>query len=63
MEAFYSPNLTESSKQIILQSEEAHHLSRVLRIRIGEKVLINNGEGLLATCEIQNIKQNVLFVM
>lgn len=60
MEAFYSPNLTEASKQVILQSEEAHHLSRVLRIRVGEKVLINNGEGLLAKCEIQNIKRDVV---
>lgn len=44
-----------SDSQILLDSDEAHHLARVLRLSIGDKVFVFDGEGCEWECEIASI--------
>ncbi len=55
MPSYYFPQLSKSSSELILDSDEHHHLSRVKRAKIGQIILLNNGNGLLADAEILSI--------
>ena len=50
---FYSKELEPSSRSIELEGDERHHLSRVLRMGVGETVYATNGRGSLARCRIE----------
>ncbi|HHV37417.1 MAG TPA: RsmE family RNA methyltransferase, partial [Candidatus Cloacimonetes bacterium] len=52
MPSYYFPELKKSSSELILDSDEHHHLSRVRRAKIGQIILLNSGNGLLAEAEI-----------
>lgn len=54
MRQFYFPELTTDSKQFCLPQEESKHISRVLRMRIGDQVQLLNGKGLVAAVSITN---------
>ncbi|MGC8595777.1 MAG: RsmE family RNA methyltransferase [Candidatus Kryptoniota bacterium] len=41
--------------KIIISGEEHFHLSRVLRMRRGEKILVTDGRGLTFRCEVESI--------
>ncbi len=43
---FYTPNITQDMAEIILPAEEAHHASRVARLRDGDGAVVFNGAGL-----------------
>ncbi|WP_298067615.1 16S rRNA (uracil(1498)-N(3))-methyltransferase [uncultured Mailhella sp.] len=56
MHTFYlSPRQWEPSPK--LSGQEAHHLSRVLRLRQGETILLLNGVGRTAVCSISSISR------
>lgn len=57
MNYFLIPNL--ASLQILIQNDEHHHLSRVLRLRAGETVLVGDGRGDVAEAVIEEVEQNV----
>ena len=42
----------------VLTDEENHHLSKVLRLEVGDTVEVCNGEGLWASCLIEHIGKN-----
>ncbi|MCX7651801.1 MAG: 16S rRNA (uracil(1498)-N(3))-methyltransferase [Bacteroidia bacterium] len=42
-----------------VQNEEYHHLTRSLRVRVGEKVWLTNGKGTLALGEVQRITRSL----
>ena len=49
---FHSPKSQISDSQIMLDADEAHHLSRVLRLDAGDRVFVFDGEGREWECEI-----------
>lgn len=56
MHYFYSTNISES--RIELSKEEAHHASRVMRLQIGDKVGVFNGEGTIYECAINELSKS-----
>lgn len=49
---FHAPHSQISDSQITLDADEAHHLSRVLRLGVGERVFVFDGENSEWECEI-----------
>lgn len=47
MECLYAPDFSLDSSDICVQGDEARH-ARALRLRVGDAVLLSNGEGLVA---------------
>ncbi len=47
---FYAPGLDKPGDRYALPDDEAHHLRKVLRIRVGETVIASNGRGAVFTC-------------
>lgn len=47
---FYAPDLKVPGNRFRLPEEEAHHLRKVLRLRIGTPVIAGNGSGLAFSC-------------
>jgi 16S rRNA (uracil1498-N3)-methyltransferase len=43
---FYAPNLDARRKRVTLPADEARHLTRVLRLRVGDEVAVFDGRGL-----------------
>lgn len=56
MHRFYCPGSIEGP-QIELQGDEAHHLSRVLRLPVGERVEIFDGAGRAAPADVTDIRK------
>lgn len=52
MQLFYDPNLKSGSKTFIFSKEEAKHVLKVLRKKVGDSIQITNGKGLLFEAEI-----------
>ena len=42
---FYAPDLDAGSRRVQLPSDEARHLSRVLRLSAGDEVAVFDGKG------------------
>jgi 16S rRNA (uracil1498-N3)-methyltransferase len=51
-ERYYAPELTDSLTDWVLEGDEAHHLLRVRRGKVGETAQLFNGSGLRAEAEI-----------
>jgi 16S rRNA (uracil1498-N3)-methyltransferase len=49
---FYTPNLPASETVVALDGDEAHHLTRVLRLGPGARVFVFDGEGSEFECEV-----------
>lgn len=56
MHYFYSKNI--SDKTIDLSKDEAHHASRVMRLNVGDKVGVFNGEGTIYDCSILELSKS-----
>jgi len=59
MHIFYQPEIEE---QLFLSDEEAKHASRVLRLNIGDKILVYNGKGGIFTCEISSSRGKLVHI-
>ena len=53
-ERFYASNLA-LGPTVCLEGEEAHHLARVRRIRVGESVQLFDGSGMECRCSVREI--------
>lgn len=53
MHTAYHPELTISDEWIVLSQEESNHAVKVLRKSEGERLMVINGKGLMATAEIR----------
>jgi 16S rRNA (uracil1498-N3)-methyltransferase len=42
------------AERIVLAAEDAHHLRRVLRLRVGEQVVASDGQGRYRLCSVSN---------
>ncbi len=59
MPSIYHPQLNED---FCITGQEYHHLSRVLRVKIGDEILLNDGKGSVAKAIVKDIdKQCVHF--
>jgi 16S rRNA (uracil1498-N3)-methyltransferase len=58
MPIFYTPELTDISKEIILSDTEFRHVKNTLRKKIGDYLQVTNGNGLLAECRIKNLSSH-----
>jgi 16S rRNA (uracil1498-N3)-methyltransferase len=57
MHYFLIPRL--HGMNVHIESDEHHHLSRVLRLRVGDTVLVGDGRGDVAEAVIEEVGQNV----
>lgn len=55
MRLFYNPHLASKISHFPLETEEAHHALRVLRMREGDELAVTNGKGLLVKGHIHSI--------
>lgn len=55
MPSYYHPLLDADSKELILENEEFHHLTRVKRIICGQEIKINSGRGFIGKARISSI--------
>ena len=53
--SFYSADLTPADATVRLTDDEHFHLSRVLRMGIGDRVRVTNGRGLIVNAEIDAV--------
>lgn len=58
MPYFYSEDLTQESINLNLSKEESLHISKTLRIKIGEKIDLLNGKGLRARAQVTDVPKN-----
>ena len=58
-ETFYAPPSARQGERIILDGSEAHHLVRVLRKRIGDRVGVMDGEGNYYICDVESVEEHV----
>ena len=58
MQLFYIPDLDENSKTAIFSSDESRHLFKVLRKKVGDEILITNGNHLMFIGNISAISKN-----
>lgn len=52
---FYSSEF--SDKEAILKGDELRHCIKVLRAKVGDKIMLTNGQGIKYHCEITNINK------
>ena len=57
---FYAPDARVSGDLIVLPEDEAEHLSRVLRLKPGEPVIVFNGRGHAFEAVIESAKKNTV---
>jgi 16S rRNA (uracil1498-N3)-methyltransferase len=53
MRALFHPEIL--AEQILLSGDEAHHFIKVLRLEVGENVLLLDGKGTIATAEVTSV--------
>ena len=46
MRCVYWPNISETDHEITIDGDQARHLIKVVRIKLNENILLNNGDGL-----------------
>lgn len=52
---FYLPSLSPDARELEIEGDEHHHLSRVLRLGAGETIAVTDGRGLLVDGEIVSV--------
>ncbi|MCB5262676.1 MAG: 16S rRNA (uracil(1498)-N(3))-methyltransferase [Candidatus Cloacimonetes bacterium] len=62
MPSQYYPKLDQETKSIILDDQEFHHLARVKRLTTDQEILINGGNGYLATARISRLEKQSAFL-
>lgn len=58
MELFFIPEITEETRSVDISGDEFHHLSKVLRIKYGDKIFLTNGKGIIASANISKISKS-----
>lgn len=54
MHTLFFPDLTERDQTLVIEGDEARHAARVKRLTVGDSVRVLNGQGLVATCRVQD---------
>lgn len=56
----FEHNYDGKAQSLWLSAEESHHLGKVLRARMGDKVQLLNGRGLIADCQVKTVMRDAL---
>lgn len=56
-ERFFYPELFEENQTVFFKDQENHHLTNVMRIKVGESIEIINGKGQLAQAVLEKIEK------
>ncbi len=63
MHRFYQANITDKHTSFEIRDDGiAHQISRVLRMKVGEKIVLFNGDGVDFLCEIKSVAKNCVGV-
>ncbi len=62
MPCCYLPEIDSKENTFVIQGEEFHHLSQVVRKREGEEILVTSGTGILAKCLILEIERKLMII-
>ena len=62
MQRYFVKNEQITEKTIKILAEDAHHISRVMRMKPGERIICCSEDGQTALCEIQEITDDLCFV-
>ncbi|MFI5237432.1 MAG: 16S rRNA (uracil(1498)-N(3))-methyltransferase [Ignavibacteriales bacterium] len=60
IELFYTPPVSITGNELILQDDEFHHAVNVMRSSVGNTLYVTDGEGTIYRSEILKIKKNDL---
>ncbi|MDF1675776.1 MAG: 16S rRNA (uracil(1498)-N(3))-methyltransferase [Vicingaceae bacterium] len=55
MNYFYCPDIDEQQVSFTLDETESKHISRVLRLAVGNEIMLLNGKGLIFQCELTSV--------
>ncbi len=55
MNYFYCPNIDEQQVSFTLDETESKHISRALRLAVGNEIILLNGKGLIFQCELTSV--------
>lgn len=55
MNYFYCPDISEQQASFTLDEAESKHISRVLRLAVGSKIILLNGKGIVFQCELVSV--------
>jgi 16S rRNA (uracil1498-N3)-methyltransferase len=55
---FYAPTSSFTETSVRLDADEARHLTRVLRLRLGARVFVFDGEGVEHECEVARVAKH-----
>lgn len=56
MDRYWSPEISENKRFVVLDREQSHHLARVMRAEIGHRVHLLSGDGAEATAKVTSVK-------
>lgn len=56
----FDHNYDGKAPSLWLSAEESHHLGKVLRARVGDRVKLLNGRGLIADCTVKTLRPDTL---
>lgn len=59
---FYTAQALQIAQELVLEGETHHHLSRVLRLKVGERLWLFNGDGCDYQAQIQSISKKCTIV-
>lgn len=62
MQRYYVPRENWNTQSIRLSSEDAHHVQRVMRQQIGDKLICNHPNGEAALCVITQVDNRDVYV-
>ncbi|MBE5945735.1 MAG: 16S rRNA (uracil(1498)-N(3))-methyltransferase [Lachnospiraceae bacterium] len=60
MHRFFVDNLSGASDNIIITGSDVNHIKNVLRLRVGEKIMVSDGSGTDYECSISDIGSDVV---
>ncbi len=63
IELYYTPPENFAEDKIILEGEDFHHASKVMRHKQGEKIFVTDGRGNINCCEISIINKDHLLLI
>ena len=60
MHRFFVDNLSGASDNIIITGNDVNHIKNVLRLRVGEKIMVSDGSGTDYECSISDIGSDMV---
>ncbi|TMN21005.1 16S rRNA (uracil(1498)-N(3))-methyltransferase [Lentibacillus cibarius] len=60
MQRYFVPAESWEQNGVLIKGDDAHHISRVMRLKAGNEVICNHPDGQAAICEITEITNNAV---